>query len=231
MNNNSIDKLSSGEFNASAWQLSLNFAKLVAKIVGIIVLVAVLIYGAIVTTVARYVYIYDHGYVLTQNVKTDMLPYGETVLFDTNPIGTSSKVDSFFGKIELATFPPLSTSVGVIEAGPQGRMTLDDNLRVKVKKNITGLKLKEKPAWNSQYLTHQYIIKCVKGGCKPGKSYLLPAFAVNGVLSGTKDIDNAKSKFKDYHAHDVKLFKDSLTEDEKAAKSFDSPTFKPVEAE
>lgn len=180
----SADRLSSGEYKYPVWQLALGLGKRIIKIVLIAAFLGMLVYGAVVITVARYVYIYDNGYVLTMDPKTDNLKKGTNVVFDSAATAdTPSHLDSIGGKLELATLPPTSISVGVIEAGPVGKMTFDDKLNVSIDGRKTGLQLEEKPDWEDQYLKDRYIITCVVGDCKSGKSYLMPTTSIDGVVN------------------------------------------------
>lgn len=194
----STDRLSSGEYKYPFYQLALGLIKKALKILGTALLLGLLVYSAIVMTVARYVYIYegdDSGsYVLTRNPSTDMLQAGTQVVFDvSNTNGSPSLLDSASGKFQLATLPPRTISAGVIEAGPNGNMVLDANNRVSINGKQTGLIFSDKniPAWDDRHLDNQFIIKCLAGDCKPGESYLVSAKAIAGEIdskNSMKDI-------------------------------------------
>ena len=194
----STDRLSSGEYKYPFYQLAWGLTKKALKILGTALLLGLLVYSAIVMTVARYVYIYegeDSGsYVLTRNPSTDMLQAGTQVVFDvSNTNGSPSLLDSASGKFQLATLPPRTISAGVIEAGPTGNMVLDANNRVSINGKQTGLVFSDKsiPAWDDRHLDNQFIIKCLAGDCKPGESYLVSAKAIAGEIdskNSMKDI-------------------------------------------
>lgn len=194
----STDRLSSGEYKYPFYQLAWGLIKKALKILGTALLLGLLVYSAIVMTVARYVYIYegeDSGsYVLTRNPSTDMLQAGTQVVFDvSNTNGSPSLLDSASGKFQLATLPPRTISAGVIEAGPNGNMVLDANNRVSINGKQTGLVFSDKsiPAWDDRHLANQFIIKCLAGDCKPGESYLVSAKAIAGEIdskNSMKDI-------------------------------------------
>lgn len=194
----STDRLSSGEYKYPFYQLAWGLIKKALKILGTALLLGLLVYSAIVMTVARYVYIYegdDSGsYVLTRNPSTDMLQAGTQVVFDvSNTNGSHSLLDSASGKFQLATLPPRTISAGVIEAGPNGNMVLDANNRVSINGKQTGLVFSDKsiPAWDDRHLDNQFIIKCLAGDCKPGESYLVSAKAIAGEIdskNSMKDI-------------------------------------------
>lgn len=194
----STDRLSSGEYKYPFYQLAWGLIKKALKILGTALLLGLLVYSAIVMTVARYVYIYegdDSGsYVLTRNPSTDMLQAGTQVVFDvSNTNGSPSLLDSASGKFQLATLPPRTISAGVIEAGPNGNMVLDVNNRVSINGKQTGLVFSDKniPAWDDRHLDNQFIIKCLAGDCKPGESYLVSAKAIAGEIdskNSMKDI-------------------------------------------
>lgn len=194
----STDRLSSGEYKYPFYQLAWGLIKKALKILGTALLLGLLVYSAIVMTVARYVYIYegdDSGsYVLTRNPSTDMLQAGTQVVFDvSNTNGSPSLLDSASGKFQLATLPPRTISAGVIEAGPNGNMVLDANNRVSINGKQTGLVFSDKsiPSWDDRHLDNQFIIKCLAGDCKPGESYLVSAKAIAGEIdskNSMKDI-------------------------------------------
>lgn len=180
----SADRLSSGEYKYPFWQLVFGLVKKVVKIILVALLLGIIVYGAVALTAARYVYIYDNGYVLTMNPKTDILSSGTKVVFDMNATEESTPmVESITGRFELATLPPTSISVGEIVAGPTGQMTFDDQLNVSVDGKPTGLRMKEKPAWSDQYLKDQYVIKCIVGDCNTGESYMLTTKSINGIVN------------------------------------------------
>ena len=197
----SADRLLSDEYKYPFHQLVWGLVKKAAKVMGIAALLGLLVYGTIVATVARYVYVYegsDSGaYVLTRNPDTDTLKAGTQVVFDVGNVGNDqpSLLDSLAGKFQLATLPPRSISAGVIEAGPTGKMVFDDNNRVSIDGRQTGLVFndKNKPDWSKQYLENQFIVKCLIGDCEPGVSYLVSANAIAGQIDG-------KSKMKDIAA-------------------------------
>lgn len=199
----SADRLSSGEYKYPVWQLAFGIIKKIFKILLVMLALAVLVYGAVVITAARFVYIYDVGYVLTSNQKTDTLAKNDVIVFDAGITEAGDdKYDTATGRLELATLPPQSIAIGEIEAGPTGKMEFyqvnNDGLNhVSIDGVKTGLILDEKPDWNKQYLKDQYIIKCRTGSCEPGKSYLMPVNSVAGIVNNPDSIPAEKNTMND----------------------------------
>ena len=202
------EKLSSGKYNAPIWLLIWFTIKTIIKVVCALALLAVVGYFVVAITAVRYIPIYDHDAILAQNVRTDQIAAGTPVVFDSAVVDEGkSKADSLMGKLELATVPPESISVGVIEAGTNGKMLFNHKNQVSIGDKITGLRLKTMPQWDKQYLINQYVIKCVYGGCKTGKSYLLASNSVVGMPAKKEDISRIKQAYSPMHEHDIAEYK------------------------
>lgn len=202
------EKLSSGKYNAPIWLLVWFTIKTIIKVVVALALLVVVGYFVVAVTAVRYIPIYDHDAILAQNVKTDQIAAGTPVIFDSSVVDEGeSKADSLIGKLELATLPPESVSVGVVEAGTHGKMLFNRKNQVSVDNKITGLRAKTVPKWDKQYLINQYVIKCVYGGCKIGKSYLLASNSVVGMPAKKEDISRIKQAYSPMHNHDIAEYK------------------------
>lgn len=210
MAGSSAGRLLSGEYKYPFHQLVWGLVKKTAKIIGIAALLGLLVYSAIVATVARYVYVYDDsgsggGYVLTRDPDTDVPAPGTQVVFDAANVSKDQPglLDSLGGKFQLATLPPRSISIGAIEAGPTGKMVFDDNNRVSVNGRQTGLVLddKDKPVWSDQYLVNQFIVKCLAGDCKPGVSYLVSSNAIDGQIDEKSKVDDVAAVIPNVKEH------------------------------
>lgn len=163
------------------------FVKKIVKYIVLSLLIALVIYlGVISTTVARYIYIYDNGYVYTKTPDSDELSAGTKVVFDTDKSASDvSDADSIMGRLSLSTLPPSGVSVGTIVSGPNGKISYDEQGNLFV--NGKSIGITKDSVSGKKYLSDEYIIKCSYGACKKGGYSVLTSKSVDGIVLQHKE--------------------------------------------
>jgi vancomycin permeability regulator SanA len=163
------------------------FIRKILKYVVLSLLTAAVVYlGVISTTVSRYIYIYNNGYVYTKTPNSDELPAGTKVVFDTAKNASDvSDANSVLGRFSLSTLPPTTVAVGTIVSGPNGKVSYDDQGNVFVNAKSIGINRKNIP--EREYLSDEYIIKCSYGACNRGEYNVLTSKSVDGIVIRHKE--------------------------------------------
>ena len=180
------DRLDSGNTRYPLHMIIGIFMKRIIKFMVLAIMMSAIAYFVIIsTTVSRYIYVNDHGYVYTRNPNVDSVPVGTLVVFDQSKRpGDVSDSDSVLGRLSLAMLPSDSIGVGVIKAGPDGQIT-DRNGMIYVDNASTGM-----PSDNGtskKYLEDEYIIQCSYGACQHGTYDILTENAVDGIVVQHKE--------------------------------------------
>lgn len=177
---NSVAKLSSGRVRYPVWSVAWAEIKHAAGYVVLAVVLSLITYLCVASTVGRYISVPDFGWVYTSNPDPGRLTRGVDIVFDKDKTDGPSDAETITGRLVLTALPPSGLSTGRIIAGPTGQLLRDRHGRIKVNGVDTGLKGKD----TGGYLVDQYVVECTGGACGSRGSMIIPAAAVDGIIIG-----------------------------------------------
>lgn len=164
--------------------------KMMLRIIGGIILLLILFYFVVlVTTSVRFINTDSYGVVLTKDPKITMgrIPTGTVVL--AQPDTNNQKLDSVYGKLELAVLPQSGVSKMTIIGGPDGRLTFDND-KIAFNGRTSTIDKSSAPADfpNRGFLAGKYWVKCTDKNddiCDYSKTYIINVGDIIGQVHGT----------------------------------------------